>query len=170
MTVFVQFRNELPVPLRLPHLIDQVESREDLLLLAQVANPAGMLSYFDIVFFSYRKMKEKEESGRLNIPLAEERVEGAGWVAKAWILIGLFVDQNPNCHWVMQTEHSAWFATMGGAMGRAEVVCCGFLGCCAVPSAKDFPKFRLKFLFCWSNITILPKIENGNVKLKARAN
>ena len=74
---------------------------------------------------------------RFDLQLAAVRVEGAGRVTKVWILIGLFVEQNPDLHWVMQTNHSALFVTMGGAMGGAKAVCCGFLRCWAVPSAKD---------------------------------
>ena len=91
------------------------------------------------------------------------------WVSAKWILIGLFLS-NSNFHWVMQTNRSAWSVTMGGAMGGTEADCCGFLGCCAVPSAKHFLKFRLWLLFCWVNTTTLPRIKSENTKLKACAN
>ena len=36
----------------------------------------------------------------------------------------------------------------GIQMAEPRAVCCGFLGCCTVSSAKDFPKFRLRLFFC----------------------
>ena len=38
----------------------------------------------------------------------------------------------------MQTNHSALFVAMGGAMGGAKAVYCGFLECWAVPIRKGF--------------------------------
>ena len=54
--------------------------------------------------------------------LAAVLVEGVGRVPETWILIGLFVEQDPDSHWVMQTDHSALSVATGGAMSGAEVV------------------------------------------------
>ena len=69
-------------------------------------------------------------------------------------------------HWVMHSNHSAWFVIIGGAMGGAKAICCGLWGCCVVPSAMDFSKLRIRILFCWSSLTTIPRIKSGNAKLK----
>ena len=60
------------------------------------------------------------DNTRLLLQLAAERVEGAGRVFEAWLLIGLFGGQKPNFCWVVQTNHSAFFLGMGGVMGETK--------------------------------------------------
>ena len=54
--------------------------------------------------------------------------------------------------------------TLFMAMGRVKAVCCGFSECWGVPSAKEFSKFQMKILFCWSNLTIVARIKSWRQK------
>ncbi|OQV16805.1 putative Protein sprint [Hypsibius exemplaris] len=67
---YTENRNELPVPLCLPHLIAQVESREDLLLLAQVANPADFWSSAVSSSVYNRPHQQQRQSSTVNIDIS----------------------------------------------------------------------------------------------------
>ena len=94
------------------------------------------------------------------LQLAVERAEGAGRVAKTWILIGLFVGENPNFHSVIQTNHSG----IGEEMGELRMWLWSFwkaVQCYSQTISRE------RLFFCSSNITTLPKIKSGDEKLKA---